>query len=235
MNHHLKRLIPFAILVVLSIVVYLTNLHQELSLEKIQEHHDRLLTYVQSHPISSPLIFIAIYTLSVCLIIPDSTILSLLGGLIFPLPLAITYIIFSEVVGGTIFFAIVQVAFSGVGRKKESTFLKNMRHRFNQHQISYLLFLRFSHIIPFWLISGLAADFSVTYQTFIWTCLVGVIPLSAILATAGHSLHALFHQNQIVSVSDIFTTEMKIALFVLGLLALLPIVYQHFRERKKRK
>jgi len=53
MNHHLKRLIPFAILVVLSIVVYLTNLHQELSLEKIQEHHDRLLTYVQSHPTSS--------------------------------------------------------------------------------------------------------------------------------------------------------------------------------------
>lgn len=226
-----KHLIPFAALVILILVVYVSNLHQLLSLGHIREYQHNLLTFVSAHPILSPLIFILFYILSVCLVIPDSTILSLVGGLVFPLPLAILYIIAAETIGGTLFFAIMHNVFIDI--RHEKPFFKKMRKKFNQHQISYLLFLRFSHVLPFWLTNVCAAYFNVSYKTFIWTCLIGVIPLTAILAEAGHSLSVLFKKNEFLTLADIFTPEIKFALLVLGLFALLPIVYQNFRNKKK--
>lgn len=108
-----------------------------------------------------------------------------------------------------------------------------MRKKFTEHDISYLLFLRFSHVLPFWLTNVCAAYFKISFKTFVWTCFVGVIPLSVILADAGHSLSVLFAENRYLTITDIFTPEIKFALLALGLLALLPIVYQNIRHRKK--
>jgi len=225
-----KHLIPLVILLLLILVVYITNLHRELSLGHIRQYQHALLDFVQAHPILSPLIYIGIYILSVCLVIPDSTILSIAGGLIFPLPLAILYIVFAETVGGTIFFAIVRNVFQDF--KIEKPFLKKMRLKFRLHAVSYLLFLRFSHVLPFWLTNVCAGYFNVPYKTFIWTCLVGVIPLTVILVDAGHSLTAVLAKNQFLTLSDIFTPEIKFALFILGLLALTPIIYQNIKNKK---
>ncbi len=226
-----KHFIPFVILVILILFVYITNLHQYLSLTHIKEYQHKLLVFVHAHPILSPLIFILFYTVSVCLVIPDSTILSLVGGLLFPLPLAIVYIILAETIGGIAFFAIMRSVFKDV--RTERPFFKKMRQKFHRHEISYMLFLRFSHVLPFWLTNVCAAYFNITYRTFIWTCLVGVIPLTVILADAGHSLSVLFAKNQFLTLADIFTPEIKFALLILGLLALCPIVYQNLRTRKK--
>ncbi|MBS0629672.1 MAG: VTT domain-containing protein [Verrucomicrobia bacterium] len=226
-----KHLVPFVVLILLMLIVYVTDLHQELSLGRIREYQHKLVEFVQVHQIIAPVIFILFYVFSVCLILPDSTILSLVGGLVFPLPLAIIYIVVAETIGGTIFFAILYNVLEGVKPKKP--FLKKMRQKFQQHQISYLLFLRFSHVLPFWLTNVCAAYFKVSLRTFVWTCFVGVIPLSLILADAGHSLSVLFSENKFLTLTDIFTTEIKIALFVLGLLALAPIVYQNWRKKRK--
>lgn len=231
MHKNLKHLIPFIVLLVLILIVYVTNLHRELALNRIEQYQGHLLDYVHAHPFLSPLIFIAIYIVSVCLVIPDSTLLSLVGGLLFPLPLAIVYIVFAETVGGTIFFVILREVFKDV--KNERPFFKKMRKKFTEHDVSYLMFLRFSHVFPFWLTNVCAAYFKIGYRTFIWTCLVGVIPLSAILAYAGHSLSVLFAQNRYLTIADIFTPGIKFALLALGLVALLPIVYQNIRHRKK--
>lgn len=233
MHKNVKHLIPFAVLILLILIVYLTNLHHAFSLNRIQEEQGRLIHFVHSHPILSPLIFITIYIISVCLVIPDSTILSLVGGLVFPLPLAVIYIVFAETVGGTIFFGILREVFRTTLIKSERPFFKKMRLKFNKHSISYLMFLRLSHVFPFWLTNVCASYFSVSYKTFIWTCLIGVIPLTVILADAGHSLSVLFAQNRLLTLSDIFTTQVKFALLALGLIALFPIFYQNVIKRKK--
>jgi uncharacterized membrane protein YdjX (TVP38/TMEM64 family) len=94
------------------------------------------------------------------------------------------------------------------------------------------MFLRLSHVFPFWLTNVCAAYFDIRLRTFIWTCFVGVIPLSVILADAGRSLQMLFAKNRYLSISDIFTPEIKLAFIVAGLIALAPIIYQKIRGRK---
>lgn len=235
MPKKIRQLLPFAILVILIVIVYLTNIHHSLTLENIRNQEQRLHEYVHQHPFLSPLIFIGFYILSVCLVIPDSTILSLLGGLIFPLPLAIFYTVLSETVGATLFFSIFQNVFGKTIIQKERPFINRLRKGFRHHSESYLLFLRLSHIVPFWLTNFSAAYFRVPFWTFVWTTFVGVIPLSYILSDAGHSLSRLFQMPGPITIGDAFTTPMKIALLILGLMALLPIFYKKWIKRKKWK
>lgn len=231
MRKNIRHLIPFIILLVLILVVYITNLHKDLSLNFIRKEQTFLLGFVHDHPILSPLIFIGVYIVSVCLVIPDSTLLSLIGGLVFPLPLAVVYIVVAETIGAIIFFVILREMFKDV--RTERPFFKKIRVKFKKHQASYLMFLRLSHVLPFWLTNVCAAYFDIRLKTFIWTCFLGVIPLSVILAYAGHSLLNLFAKNSYLSLADIFTPEIKFALIALGLLALAPIIYENIRGRKK--
>ena len=232
MHKHLKRLIPFFVLLLCILLVYFSNIHQTFTLEWIRQEEQRLDSFVHNHPITSPLLFLGIYILSVCLVIPDSTILTLLAGLVFPLPLAIAYSVIAETIGAMIFFFIFRLVFTESLIKRELSFFKTLRHRFRKHQAIYLLFLRLTHVIPFWLTNVAAAYFTVSYKVFLWVTLVGVIPLSYILANAGRSLHKLFAENQVLTFSDILTPQVKLSLLVLGLLSFLPLLYKKFRGKK---
>ncbi len=233
MSKNVKRLIPFFVLFLLIVFVYIFNLHQKFTLDWIRQEEQGLFNFVQAHPILSPLVFVGAYILSVCLIIPDSTILILIGGLVFPFPLAFLYSAFSETIGAIIFFSIFKRLFKTSFFKDKFSYVSRFRKRFRRNEMSYLLFLRFSHIFPFWLTNVTASYFRVSYWTFIWTCFVGILPLTYILTDAGNSLSFLFAQKTDLTISDIFTIQVKISLFALGLLSLIPIVYKKFKKRKK--
>lgn len=235
MHRNIKRLIPFVMLLLLIILVYVFNGHEFFTLGWLRKEELNLNWYVHNHRILSVLIYLVFYIGSVCLIIPDSTILTLLGGLVFPLPLAIVYAVLAETIGATAFFWIFQSAFGTRLLKRERPILSKLRRGFQEHEISYLLFLRISHVIPFWCTNVAAAYFKVNRWTFVWTTFLGVLPLTTILTYAGHSLHVLFAQNTKLKISDIFTTEIKIALIALGIIALCPIIYKKFIAKKKWK
>ena len=58
------------------------------------------------HPIPflRPFTFIMLLILSVCFVVPDSIILGVIAGFLFPLPLAILYIISAETLGAWLYF-----------------------------------------------------------------------------------------------------------------------------------
>lgn len=235
MNRHVRRFLPFFVLIVLVLILYVTNLHQAFTLENLQKEQHRLTSFVHDHPFTAPLLYIGIYIVSVCLIIPDSTILTLLAGMVFPLPLAVIYAVFSETVGASLFFFIFYSAFGKTLFQRERPFLNKMRKQFKRHGASYLLFLRISHVVPFWLTNLGAAYFRVRFWTFLWTCLIGVIPLTYVLADAGRSLSHAFASQEKISLDSIFTTQLKLSLLVMGLLAFVPILYKKFRKKRKWK
>ena len=235
MGKNWRRFLPFIILIVLVSIVYITNIHTALTLENLKKEQNTLTSFVKDYPLLSPLIFIGFYTLSVCLVIPDSVILTILGGMIFPFPLAVLYACLSETVGAILFFAIFYSAFSNSYTIRERPFLKKMRKKFLSHPAVYLLFLRLSHILPFWLINFSSAYFRVRYWTFIWTCLIGVAPLTYLLADAGHTISNVFKQAGPPSLADIFTTKMKILLILISLISFVPIIYKNLIKKGKKR
>jgi len=162
------------------------------------------------------------------LIIPDSALLTLLAGYLFPFPLAMFCVLFSETLGAYLFFLIIEEAIPHI--KKD--FLKKMAEKFRFHAASYLLFLRWSHIIPFTLINSLAGYFHVKTWTFLWTTFVGVIPLTYLLVEAGRGLSKIFAQQKHFGLSSILNTHTEIALFVFACLAFFPLAYQRWKKKK---
>jgi len=235
MSENLKKFLPFLLLIILILVVYLTNLHQIFTIKWLQAEEQRLASFASKHVVLAALVYVGIYILSVCLVLPDSTILTLLGAMIFPWHVGLILAVFSETMGATGFFAIFHGFFGTSFMKRERPFLSKLRRGFKKHSVSYLLFLRISHVVPFWLTNAAAAYFKVPFWTFIWTTFIGVIPITFIIANAGHSLGKAFAQNQVITLSDIFTTQVNIALFIIGILTLSPIIYKKWISKKKWK
>lgn len=224
-------------LIILCFVLYffLTGKYKTLDFNLIKAQHVIWEQYVQDHPFLAGLYFILIHTISVILIIPISTLLTLIAGFLFPLPLAVAYTCFSETFGALIFFFIMRTAFFQFLSHRKKDYFIHLRESFYRYEISYLLFLRFSHILPFWLINLLSAVFRVNTYTFIWTTFVGVLPLTVVLAQAGSGLSTFFRNEPNFSLSAIFNPQIKISLFVLALFALLPILLKKYFPHKNPK
>lgn len=223
-------LLPFLMILVFILIFYLSNAYHFFNFQVIQEEHLKWKVLVNEHPLISALYFIGIYIVSVMLVIPDSTILTLVGGFLFPLPLAIFYTCLSETIGATLFFLATRVAFLETLGKRKMPLLDHMKRKFQEDEACYLLFLRFSHLLPFWIINLGAGIFHVRVWTFIWTTLIGVLPLAYFLAEGGASLSKYFETHTHFELKEVFTTQLKISLIALGLIALLPIVYKKFRK-----
>lgn len=231
MKRKTLALLPFLLILIFILIFYLSNAYHLFNFQTIQEEHLKWRALVNEHPLTSALYFIGIYIVSVVLIIPDSTILTLIGGFLFPLPLAIFYTCLAETVGATLFFLATRVAFIETLGKKKMPRLEQMKRKFQEDEACYLLFLRFSHLLPFWIINLGAGIFHVRVWTFIWTTLIGVLPLAYVLADGGASLSKYFETHTHFELSEIFTTHLKILLIALGLIALLPIAYKKFRKK----
>lgn len=214
------------------VIIYFTNLQEYFTLEQIRKEETFLKDFVAGHPVLSPLVFIGVYILSVILIIPDSTVLSVLSGFVFFPPVGFCYSLFAETVGAVLFFVIIQSILGEKWLHKQENTLKKMRKEFYSFPVSYLLFLRFSHIAPFWLTNAFAVYFKVPFRTFIWTVVVGTIPLTYLLVEAGSRLSEYFKSSDQVSVWSIFNMQMKIALLLFSICALTPIIYRKFIRKK---
>lgn len=209
------------------LLIYLFNLHQQISLDHLRKHARELQDYAVDHPVLTPLLFVGIYILSVMLIIPDSIILSLVAGFIFSMPLGILYSLFSETAGAFIFFSAAQLFEKKMTRPG---FVNKIQREFRESPASYLLFFRISHILPYWVVNVGAALFDTPRLTFVWTTIVGIIPLTYLLVDAGHHLsNVLAHDGHLV-LADVFSTENKIILIALGLLTLSPVLYKKWKK-----
>ncbi len=232
-NRRIFALVPFVLILLFIIIFYLNGGLHLFNFERIQELHLKWRDFATERPLLSAVYFIGIYIVSVTLVIPDSTFLSLLAGFLFPMPLAIAYVCISETIGATIFFLAFRLAFTGTINRENKGILHKMQIKIKNDEACYLLFLRFSHILPFWLVDVGAGLFRIKSFTFIWTTFVGVIPLAFFLVDSGESLSKYFETHTHFVLKELFTTQFKIAMLGLACLALLPILYKKYISKKK--
>lgn len=227
----LKRYFPIILIVILMGVVYATGLYRDLSFKNLKAYHSDLLLYVSKHPISAPVIFIMVYIIATALSIPGGIFLSLLGGFLFPVPLSTLYVVIGATIGATLLFLSARSALGERLFQKAGPLLKKMEKGFKENAVSYLLFLRFVPLFPFWLVNLAPAVFNVKLRTFIWTTFVGILPGAYVFTQAGEGLGAIFQSQGGLSLDAIFNLKIKIALIGLGIFALIPIVIKKIRGK----
>lgn len=229
-----KRFIPLMIILVLMGVVYATGLHKYFTFTNFQSTHATLKAFVAAHPVITPILYIFIYAVATSLSIPGGAILSLLGGFLFPMPLSTAYVVVGATVGASVIFLAARSAIGDFLAKKAGPFLKKMEKGFQKNAWSYLLFLRFVPLFPFWLVNIAPAVFGISFWTFLWTTFVGIIPGAYVYTQTGRGLGAILETGQEFSIESILNIHLRIALVVLGLFALIPIIIKKLNVKKKK-
>ena len=220
----IQRTFPLIFLLLVMFLIYFFDLSQYLSFENLKKNRNALKEFVSAHSILAPLIYTTLYIVVAALSIPGAVFLTLSGGFLFPQPYSTLFTITGATLGATCLFLITQFALADILKKTAGPSIYRLQKGLEENTVSYLLFLRFVPLFPFWLVNLAPALFGVPLFTFFWTTLVGVSPGSFVFCQAGAGLNAIFDSGQEFSIGSILNSNMKIAVGALGVFSLMPLI-----------
>ena len=230
-----KRFLPLAVLLsVLAafLVLRATGQLDFLSLDALKANQTKLQAWVESNFIVVYAAYFAAYVLVTACSLPFALLMTLTGGFLFGALWGGILVVFAATIGATIVFLATRSAFGDFFLQRAGDKIKKLEAGFQKDVVSYMLFLRFVPIFPFFLINIAAAVFRVPLRIFFLTTLSGVAPGTFIYALSGSSLNDIFAAGQDFSLDTILTHKVIAALVGLALLSLLPILYRKLKRKR---
>lgn len=170
-----------------------------------------------------------IYTAATALSFPGGLVLSLAMGFLFGRWIGTMAIVVSATLGVTLVFWAARYLFAEAAARhlQNNPSGKKIIQGFQNNALNFLLFLRLVPVFPFWLVNLAPALTPVSTRTYIAATFIGIIPGSFIFANLGQSL------GRINSLDNLLSTEVSAALGLLGLFALLPLLFKKKKQRLK--
>ena len=196
-----------------------------LNLETLKANRDALIQYADRHYALALLIGFLIYTVSTALSLPGGLILSLAVGLVFGRWAGTVLIVFAATLGATLVFLAARYLFADMARKKIGGLAKKINEGFTQDAFNYLLFLRLVPLFPFWLVNLAPAFTNVSLKTYVTATAIGILPGTFVFANLGQNL------GRISSTKDLLTPPIIGAFVLLGVFALIPVLYKKFKAK----
>ena len=223
---NLKKIVLLLAAAVAVFLFFWFDLGRFLTLEALKANHQRLLAYYAAHKVLTVASFMAIYVVQTVLMLPGAAILSLAAGAIFGAILGTLYASIAATIGATLAFLVSRYLLRDLVLNKFGSKLEGMNRELENRGLSYLLFLRLVPVFPFFLINLAAGLTHLPLRTFFFGTMFGIIPAGFVFVNAGASLAT------IDSLAGIASPRVLVSLALLGLFALLPVLYNKFTGRK---
>lgn len=221
-----RFVIAFLLVAVIGLFYFL-DLQQYLSLESLKANRDRLLVFTQQHYAEAVALFIVSYCLFVATSLPGAVFFTLTGGLLFGSVLGTIYVNLAATSGSTLAFLAARYLLHDWVEAKFGIWLGPFQQGFKKDAFSYLLTIRLIPVFPFFLVNALCGLTKISLGTFVAATAVGIIPGTFIYAYAGRQL------GTINSLREIASPNVLLAFTLLGLLAMVPTLYQKFFAGKR--
>jgi len=221
-----KKLILAAIVAVLITLFFVFDLGRFLTLASLKANRDALTAIYQKNRFVMAGAFISIYIIQAVLFLPGAGILSLAAGAVFGAVIGTLYVNIGATVGATLAFLVARYLFHDVIQNKFGARLEKMNTELEARGFNYLLFMRLVPVFPFFLINLGAGLTRMPLRTFFFGTMIGMIPASFVFCNAGASLAS------ITSMSEVASPRVLGSFALLGLFALVPVLYQKFKRKQ---
>lgn len=221
-----NKLILAAIGVLAVALFFLFDLGRFLTLEALKTNRQALLDFHSSHPVATVAAFMAVYIIQTALSLPGATVLSLAAGAIFGAILGTLWAVIAATIGATLACIVTRYLLRDAVLAKFGPRLEGLNRELETRGFNYLLFLRLVPLFPFFLINLAAGLTRLPLRTFTLATLIGIIPGGFVYVNAGASLAT------IDSLAGIASPRVLGAFALLGLFALVPVVYGKWKNRK---
>ncbi len=247
----LKQYAPILIIVGLMGFAFSQGWHKYLTLKELALNLEALQGFISANYIMAVLAYIALYIAVTALSIPGGAAITISGGLLFGWLVGTFSTVVGATIGATLVFLAAKTSLGDLLKSKAGPWLKQLEEGFKENATSYMLFLRLVPAFPFWLVNIAPAFLGVALPTYIWTTFVGIIPGTLAFSYIGQGLESVITAQKEsyqacltekgaqggcqfeLDISSLVTTDLIIALVLLGLVALIPIVVKRMRSKKE--
>lgn len=227
-----RRFVPLVLIGLAIVAAYASGLTEYLSFATLARHRDQLSALVAGNWLPALFAYGAVYALIVALSLPGGAILTITGGFLFGLVAGTIATVLGATLGAVGIFLAARTAFGEVLRARAGPWLKRLEGGFRDHALSYLLVLRLVPVFPFWLVNLVPAFLGVGLRTYVIGTLLGIIPGSFVYVSIGNGLDAVFARGEIPDLTIIFSPDILIPILGLSVLAMLPVVFRKWKNRK---
>lgn len=223
---HLSGKVILALVIGLAIgAFFYFDLGRFLSLDALKDNRAHLLAFTDANYVAAVGVFISAYAIVTGLSLPGAIILTLAGGFTFGAVLGTVFVNLGATTGATLAFFTARYVLRDTVERKFGTSLKPFQEGFAKNAFSYLLTLRLIPLFPFFVVNLVSGLTRVRAGTYIGATALGIIPGSFVYAYAGRQL------GTINSLKEIASPNVIGAFVLLGLLALIPVVYKRFAAK----
>jgi uncharacterized membrane protein YdjX (TVP38/TMEM64 family) len=246
-----RRWAPLIVIVALMALAFAMGWHRYLTFKTIGANYEDLKAFIAANIAAALLIYIVVYATVVALSLPGGLVMTLTGGLLFGWIAGSLATLVGATAGATLIFLIAKSSLGETLAAKAGPWLGRLREGFKENALSYLLFLRLVPVFPFWLVNLAPALLGVPLGTYVIGTAVGIIPGTIAFSVAGAGLGSVVEaQNRIyayclakggpdpevscpytIDTSALVTKELLVAFALLGVVALIPVVYKWWSQR----
>ncbi len=187
-----RRLWPLALLLAALALAYATGLHRWLSFEALAEHRAALLDRVAARPVPAGAAFVLAYVAVAAFSLPGGAVMSLAGGFLFGAVAGAALVVAGATVGACLLFLAARHALADTLAARGGPLLDKLREELRRDGFFYLLSVRLLPVVPFWLANLAPALAGMPFRSYALATLIGIIPGSAVYASIGAGLGAVF-------------------------------------------
>jgi uncharacterized membrane protein YdjX (TVP38/TMEM64 family) len=213
-------------IVLAILVIRFTGIAEYITLENIRYHKVIIADFIKRRYWTSMFIFWCLYVAENIFALPTAAFLTLGAGFFYGVVPATILTVISATSGAIVLFYMARYFFGDSLQKKYAVRLTHFNKAFEEQGVYFLLSVRCIPLVPFAVVNVFAGLTLVPITTFIWTTVVGMIPGTLIYVLAGQQL------QKIQSVGDVFSVRVLLIFMALALLALLPVIVQHYKSNK---
>ena len=203
-------------------------------IDLITQYHTELLDFIENKFFSSLILFTIIYVISIAISLPIGSFLTFIGGYIFGAYYGFFSVIIGATVGALILFMIIKV---GILRTigsihQKSELINKIKFGIDKNIWSYLFFIRFFPIFPFWFVNIAPAILGVRLLPYTVTTFFGIMPGSLSIILIGSGVEDIVNKKVDFTWSFSDQKFFFIGLLILSFISTLPIFLKKFNLLK---
>jgi uncharacterized membrane protein YdjX (TVP38/TMEM64 family) len=221
-----KPILLLLVLALIALLVWRSGVLSHLSWASVAQNQIMLRGLVQAHPILAPLIYAAGYAALVALSIPESALVTVLGGVLFGTALGGALAVVGSTVGAVILFLVARSALATAMARRAGALMERVEAHLHRDGFLYLLAIRLVPALPFWLVNLAAALCGMPLLPYAAATLIGIIPATFILASIGAGVRDVLASGQPPDIMVLFTPRVLVPLIGLAVLALVPVIWR---------
>ena len=225
-----SRIFLLLIIVVLAGVYHVYDLGQYLTLEYFKSRQRAIWEFYQDRHVLTISIYMGIYIVVTAISLPGATVMTLVGGALFGLPVGIVIVSFASTIGATLAFLISRFLLKDWIQKRFGDKLTIINRGMEKDGPFYLFTLRLVPIFPFFVINLAMGLTAIRTSVFYAVSQIGMLAGIVVYVNAGVQI------SRIDSLSEIVSPELLLSFAILGIFPLISKkAVLFFKSRKSSK